>query len=134
MGDLTIAALAAAAGVGVETVRYYQRRALMPQPPRPPGSGLGGGIRRYGAGDVARLRFIKKAQAAEFSLEEIRELLLLDESNERARARTLSQRKISELDAKIADLIETRAALARLVKKCSAGSKGRCPIIASFQP
>ena len=67
MSEMTIARLAAAGGVGVETVRYYQRRGLLPTPPRPEGSALGGGVRRYGTEDVRRLRFIRSAQAASSS-------------------------------------------------------------------
>jgi MerR family mercuric resistance operon transcriptional regulator len=70
--DMTIARLAAAAGVGVETVRYYQRRGLLPVP------ASAGAVRRYDAGHVRRLRFIRRAQAAGFTLEEIGELLALD--------------------------------------------------------
>ena len=89
MGQMTIAALARAGGVGVETVRYYQRRGLLPEPPRPPGSGLSGGVRRYGDEAVRQLRFIRAAQVAGFTLEEIRELLALDATDDRARARAI---------------------------------------------
>ena len=78
---LTIARLGAAAGVGVETVRYYQRRGLLPVPASM------GAVRRYDAGDVRRLRFIRRAQAAGFTLEEIGELLALDRTGDRARVR-----------------------------------------------
>lgn len=131
---MTIAALAKAGGVGVETVRYYQRRGLMPEPPRPEGSGLGGGIRRYGHEEVRRLRFIKSAQTAGFTLEEIGELLALDSTDERPRARELARNRIAALDAKIAELAAARAALTRLAAECSSGAAGPCPIIASFQP
>ncbi len=67
MKTTTIAGLAQAGGVGVETVRYYQRRGLLDQPARPDGGGLGGGVRRYGEADVRRLRFIRAAQAAGFT-------------------------------------------------------------------
>jgi len=87
MKEMTIAALARSGGVGVETVRYYQRRGLLAEPPRTGGTGLGGGIRRYGSEDVRTLRFIRSAQAAGFTLEEIAELLALDASEDRARAR-----------------------------------------------
>ena len=76
----TIGALAKAAGVGVETVRYYQRRGLLPEPARPPGE-----VRRYGEEDVKRLRFIRSAQAAGFTLNEIGELIALDASDDRTR-------------------------------------------------
>ena len=130
---MTIAALARAGGVGVETVRYYQRRGLMPEPPRPEGPGLGGGVRRYGEAQVRRLRFIKSAQTAGFTLEEIGELLALDTTDERPRAREMAQSRIAALDAKIADLMAARAALSRLVADCSSGGAGPCPIITAFE-
>ncbi len=134
MADMTIARLARAGGVGVETVRYYQRRGLMAEPPRTGGSGLGGGIRRYGPADARRLRFIRSAQAAGFTLEEIGELLALDSSHDRARARELAAARMTALDAKIAELEAARAALGKLARECAAGTKGPCPILAAFEP
>lgn len=133
MAELTIAKLARAGGVGVETVRYYQRRGLMPEPPRPEGSGLGGGVRRYGEAEVRRLKFIRAAQGAGFTLEEIGELLDLDATDERARARDLAQRRIAVLDQKIAELSAARTALARLADRCAAGRSGPCPILSAFE-
>lgn len=133
MDGVTIAGLAKAGGVGVETVRYYQRRGLLAEPPRS-GNGLGGGVRRYGADDVRRLRFIRSAQGAGFTLEEIGELLALDASHDRARARTLAAGRIAALDARIAELTQARAALSRLADSCAAGKRGPCPIIAAFDP
>ena len=126
MANLTIGSLAAAAGVGVETVRFYQRRDLMTVPPR------AGGIRRYDRRDVDRLRFIKRAQAAGFTLVEIAELIALDAGEDRPRARQLAKARIVALDAKIAELKEARTSLARLAKECGEGRDGPCPIIASF--
>lgn len=133
MPDMTIAALSRAGGVGVETVRYYQRRGLMPEPPRPEGSGLGGGVRRYGEDHVRRLRFIKSAQTAGFTLEEIGELLDLDANDDRGRAQAMARTRMAALDAKIAELAAARTALARLADQCSSGGKGPCPIIAAFE-
>ena len=133
MSGMTIARLAGAGGVGVETVRYYQRRGLLPTPARPEGSGLGGGVRRYGAEDMRRLRFIRSAQAAGFTLEQIGELLALDAGEDRARALTLAQGRLAELDARIAELEAARAALRRLAGACAGGGKGPCPIIAAFE-
>jgi MerR family mercuric resistance operon transcriptional regulator len=126
MQDLTIGALAHAAGVGVETVRYYQRKGLVAEPPR------AGGIRRYDSRDVDRIRFIKRAQAAGFTLAEIGELIALDATDDRPRARALAKARIAALDARIAELKEARAALARLARECGEGRAGPCPIIASF--
>ncbi len=133
MKPMTIAGLAKAGGVGVETVRYYQRRGLLPEPPRSGGDGPGGGVRRYGAADVRRLRFLRVAQGAGFTLDEIGELLALDATEDRARARSLALARIADLDARIADLTAARAALSRLAEACGSGSDGPCPIIASFE-
>jgi MerR family mercuric resistance operon transcriptional regulator len=124
---LTIGTLAAAGGVGVETVRFYQRKGLLEQPAR------AGAIRRYGGEDVRRLRFIRQAQAAGFTLEEIRELLELDAGEDRARARALAEARIEALDAKIAELERARDALRRLASACGDGGGGPCPILTSFE-
>lgn len=132
MAELTIAGLARAGGVGVETVRFYQRRSLLPTPDRPQSSGWRGGVRRYGPEVVRRLRFIRAAQAAGFTLEEIGELLSLDRSQDHGRARTLAESRIAALDARIAELQAARAALSRLAQACSAVSSGPCPILSAF--
>ena len=126
-GDLTIARLGAAAGVGVETVRYYQRRGLLAVPAR------SGGVRRYSAQDVRRLRFIRRAQAAGFTLEEIGELLDLDRTQDRARVRELAGERLAALEARIAELEQSRAALERLRATCASGRKGPCPILEAFE-
>jgi MerR family transcriptional regulator, mercuric resistance operon regulatory protein len=133
MNAMTIAGLAKAGGVGVETVRFYQRRGLLAEPERTGGSGPGGGIRRYDAEDVRRLRFIKSAQIAGFTLNEIAELLALDAGEDRARARALATERLAALDNKIAELQTARTALQRMASACSATSTGPCPIIAAFQ-
>lgn len=125
--SLTIGKLAAAGGVGVETIRFYQRKGLLEQPTRE------GGIRRYGSEDVRRLRFIKQAQTAGFTLEEINELLELDASEDRSRARELAKVRIEALNARIADLKRARNALQRLERECSHGISGPCPILTSFE-
>jgi succinyl-CoA synthetase beta subunit len=93
---LTIGKFADAGGVGVETIRFYQRKGLLQTPTR------NGGIRRYDGDDVRRLRFIRQAQAARFTLQEISELLELDASEDRSRARELAKARVEALDAKIA--------------------------------
>jgi MerR family mercuric resistance operon transcriptional regulator len=125
---LTIARLAESAGVGVETVRYYQRRGLMEVPDG------GGAVRRYGSEDVRRLRFVRRAQGAGFTLEEIAELIALDPLDDRARVRTLAGERIEALDEKIAALEEARSALRRLRDACADGSRGPCPILRAFDP
>ncbi|WP_106640624.1 MerR family transcriptional regulator [Allosphingosinicella vermicomposti] len=124
--SLTIGQLAAGGNVGVETIRFYQRKGLLDTPTRE------SGIRRYGSEDLRRLRFIRQAQAAGFTLEEIRELLELDAGEDRSRARELARRRIQALDAKIAEFNRARDALQRLATECGAGGKGPCPILASF--
>ena len=109
---LTISELARAGSVGVETVRYYQRRGLLfdPRPSRHAATGR----KHYGEEELRRLRFIRAAQSAGFTLEEIGELMALDASSERERARTLAQARIIELDRKIAELDVARSALRQL--------------------
>lgn len=124
---LTIGRLAAAGGVGVETVRFYQRRGLLGTPTRDEG------IRRYGPDDLRRLRFIRQAQGAGFTLEEIRELIDLDASEDRARARELANARVKALDVRIAELQGARDALRRLARECGSGATGPCPILASFE-
>lgn len=128
MTDMTIGRLAEAGAVSVETVRYYQRRGLLTEPRRPEG-----GVRRYGPADARRLRFIRQAQAAGFTLEQIGELLALDAGVDRARARELAQVRIAALDAKIAELETARAALRKLATACAGGSEGPCPILEAFE-
>jgi MerR family mercuric resistance operon transcriptional regulator len=125
----SIGGLAKAAGVGVETVRYYQRRGLLTEPVRPPGE-----IRRYSDVDLKRLRFIRSAQAAGFTLNEIKELLDLDASDDRARARQLAQERVAAIDARIAELREARDALAGLANACAKKRGGPCPILTAFEP
>lgn len=122
----TISGLARTADVGVETVRYYQRRGLLGTPDR------AGGIRRYDEADVRRLRFIRSAQAAGFTLEQIGELLALDAGEDRARARVLARERIAALDAQIAGLEAARKSLRRLAHECETNAAGPCPIIAAF--
>lgn len=124
--ELTIARYAAAGDVGVETVRYYQRKGLLPTP------GRNGGIRRYGAEDVRRLRFIRSAQRAGFTLEEIRELLALDAGHGHQRARELATARIARLEAQITELQGARDSLQKLARRC-AKATGPCPILDSFE-
>jgi len=122
---LTIGKLADAAGVNVETIRYYQRRGLLDEPAKPLG-----GQRRYPADLAKRLRFIKRAQALGFTLAEITELLRLDEAGACAETRELAARKLSLIEQKIADLDALRRVLAVLVQQCAAGDgRAACPII-----
>jgi MerR family mercuric resistance operon transcriptional regulator len=125
--SLTIGKLAAAGGVGVETIRYYQRRGLLETPTRDRE------IRRYGSDDLRRLRFIRQAQSAGFTLEEIKELLDLDASEDRPRAQELAKARVKALDEKIEELGRARDALRKLARECGSGKAGRCPILAAFE-
>ncbi len=126
METMTISALADAGGVGVETVRFYQRRGLLDTPARGPG------IRRYGKAELRRLRFIRSAQAAGFTLDGIAELLALDATQDRSRVRSLATERIAALDARIAELQQARDALAVLAQRCGRGGRGPCPILGAF--
>lgn len=123
---MTIGELARSGRVGVETIRFYQRRGLLPTPDR------AGGIRRYGESEARRLRFIRGAQAAGFTLEEIGELLALDATQDRARARSLAEQRIAALDLRIAELQTARQALTALARACASGIDGPCPIVSAF--
>jgi MerR family mercuric resistance operon transcriptional regulator len=112
--------------VGVETIRFYQRRGLLSTPKRSEG------VRRYGPDDVRRLRFIKQAQTAGFTLEEIRELLALDAGENRSAARDLATKRLEQLEARIGELNRAREALRKLVFECAEDKTGPCPILASF--
>ncbi len=129
----TIAGFARLGGVGVETVRYYQRRGLLKVPKRPQNGGLGGGFRHYGDEDMRRLRFIRSAQAAGFTLKEIAELIKLHATNDRARAKELASKRIAALDIQIAELEAARASLRKLARACGEGSAGPCPILTAFE-
>lgn len=126
MTNLTIKGLADAGGVGVETIRFYQRKGLLPEPPR------AGAIRRYGEGEVERLRFIRSAQSAGFTLAEIGELLDLDAVEDRSRARELALQRVAALDQRIEELKSARRSLARLAERCAGPEQGACPILTSF--
>lgn len=133
--NVTIGKLAQMAGVGVETIRYYQRRELLAVPALA-GGGTGGSVRRYDSSDLNRLNFIRSAQAAGFTLNEIKELLEYEGKSDKADVRILALRRIAELDEKIAQMSQTRAALARLASQCAAQNDdpdAPCPILSAFE-
>lgn len=122
--ELTIGQLATAAGVNVETIRYYQRLKLLDEPVKPAGS-----HRRYPGEQVKRLRFIKRAQALGFTLAEVGALLTLNHANACTETRDLALRKRELIEEKIADLQQMHLALSQLVQECDVGRNGACPII-----
>ena len=127
--NLTIGALATEASVNLETIRFYQRKGLMVEPERP-----SGGVRRYGAADLGRVRFIKSAQRLGFSLDEIAQLLKLEDGAHCDEARAQAQHKLVDVRAKLADLQSIETALADLVDRCRAvRGQIRCPLIATLQ-
>lgn len=132
MKRMTISELARSAAVGVETVRFYQRKGLLPDPRSGSAGSALSGIRHYGGDDVRRLRFIRKAQAAGFTLQEIARLLALDSGTDRAEARAMARDRLAALDAKIIELGEARRSLDRLARECASGTSGPCPIIEAF--
>jgi MerR family mercuric resistance operon transcriptional regulator len=128
--EMTIAKLARAAEVGVETVRYYQRRGLLPVPR----AGGKSAFRHYDQAHVQTLRFIRRAQAAGFTLEEIKELLALDRTRDRARIRDLAGGRLEALARQAEEIEESRQALQRLLGACRGSNRGPCPIIEAFSP
>ena len=126
MQAMTIGRLATAAGVHVETIRYYQRRGLLPAPKRP-----AAGVRRYGEETAARLRFIKRAQDIGFTLDEIAELLRLERGCRDAH--DLAAAKLVAVERRLSDLRRIRKTLRELIGRCDEGRTESCPIIDSLR-
>ena len=124
----SIGAFAKAAGVNVETIRFYQRKRLLTEPARPPG-----GIRRYGNAEVARVKFVKSAQRLGFSLDEVAQLLRLEDGTHCTEAARLAALRLADVRSRLADLTRMEMALAALVEQCGAGRRSvSCPLIASL--
>ena len=126
--ELTIGRLAKAAGVNVETIRYYQRRGLVDEPSKPLG-----GHRRYAPSAATRVRFIKRAQQLGFTLGEVTGLLRLEDGQSCRETRLLAERKLAVIEERIADRTRMRRMLKGLITECAAGQRPRsCPIIATL--
>jgi MerR family copper efflux transcriptional regulator len=128
---LTIGQLAKQAGVNLETVRYYERRGLLPKPPRSTSSGY----RQFPVDASRRLRFIRRAQELGFSLAEIRELLSLGVSRntKSAAIRTRTEAKIADIDSKIRSLESMKKTLQKLTRTCDGCAPvSECPILESL--
>ena len=126
--ELTIGLLARAAEVNVETIRYYQRRGLLEEPPKPPR-----GRRRYSSVVVRRVRFIKRAQLLGFTLEEVKSLLRLEDGQSCRETRLLAEQKLSAIERRLTDLTRVRRVLKALIAECTQGKRPRsCPIIATL--
>jgi MerR family transcriptional regulator, copper efflux regulator len=131
METLTISRLARLGGVNLETVRYYERRGLLPKPPR-----TEAGYRQFSPDAARRLRFIKRAQELGFSLNEVKELLALriDSRKNRTNVRLHAEAKIADIEQKIAALSAMKATLRELALRCQhCGPSADCPILASFE-
>ena len=127
--NLTIGVFAKAAGVNVETIRFYQLKGLLPQPERPYGS-----IRRYGQANVARVKFVKSAQRLGFSLDEIGQLLKLEDGTHCEEASSLAEHKLKDVREKMTDLARMESVLSELVCACHLRQGNvSCPLIASLQ-
>lgn len=124
--SMTIGRLARAAGVNLDTVRYYERQALMPEPQR-----SDSGYRLYSRQDLERLKFIRGAKSLGFSLSEIRELLnLVDSEADRAGVRALAAARLEDMERHLVQMQRARTALAELVAACSGhGSVRHCPFV-----
>ncbi|TCV94634.1 MerR family copper efflux transcriptional regulator [Luteibacter rhizovicinus] len=125
--SLTIGRIASTVGVAIDTIRYYEREGLLPEPRR-----RASGYREYDIGAVARLRFIRRAKDLGFTLDEIRELLAL--SSDRAEGvsgvRERAQSRLDAIDARIVELQRVRGGLADLIDACPGhGAPEECPIL-----
>lgn len=124
---MTIGRLAKAADVGVETIRYYQQRGLLPLPMAV------GAYRHYPVAMNARIRFIKRAQELGFTLDEISELLRLEDGTDRVSIRRIATARLDQIEQKLTDLRRMQKTLRHLVGACEHTSQGLpCPIIATL--
>lgn len=127
--QLTIGAFAKAAGVNVETIRFYQRKGLLPEPEKPYGS-----IRRYGDADVARVRFIKFSKRLGFSLDEIAQLLELEDRGSCQEVADLAEHRLTDVRSRLKDLARMEKVLSVLVGQCHREEENvSCPLIAALQ-
>ncbi|MEO7324955.1 MAG: heavy metal-responsive transcriptional regulator [Dokdonella sp.] len=130
MTGFTIGEIAKRAGVGIDTVRYYERSDLLPPPTR-----RASGYREYEASDVRRLRFILRAKAIGFSLDEIRDLLALSFDRDRGveGIKSRAEVRLADVESRIAELQRVRRGLKALVANCPGhGPLERCPILAAL--
>ena len=126
---LTIGAFAKAANVNVETIRFYQRKGLLPEPDRQSRR-----IRRYSDADVARLMFIKSAQRLGFSLEEVGQLLKLEDGTHCGEAAEVASLRLVDVRKRLANLARMEVALSELIHQCQTGkSNMSCPLIAALR-
>jgi MerR family transcriptional regulator, mercuric resistance operon regulatory protein len=129
MSGMTIGKLAAAEGVGVETVRFYQRRGLLTTPER-----RGSGYREYSEADRERLVFIRRARRLGFTLGEIADLLGPAEAQSAQQIAAAAQAKLAAVDAQVKDLLQLRCRLRQLVRVCEHGSGEQCAALLLSDP
>ena len=125
--SLTIGAVAKRVGVAIDTIRFYEREGLLPEPER-----RASGYRSYGVGTIAQLRFIRRAKQLGFTLEEIRELLALSADRQRGvkAVKKRAQERLAAIDQRIVELQRVRDGLAQLVESCPGhGAPEQCPIL-----
>ncbi|MBY0370503.1 MerR family DNA-binding protein [bacterium] len=130
--EMTIGKLAKSAAVGVETIRFYERKGLLRRPPKREGS-----FRYYSPAETGRVHFIKRAQDLGFTLREVKELLDLQTKNRMtgAQVEARAKRKIKEIRGKIADLERMEDSLVKLSRVCGAGEQAiqECRISDCFE-
>jgi MerR family transcriptional regulator, copper efflux regulator len=125
MDALGIGQLAKRGGVGIDTVRYYERNGLLA-----PHTRLASGYRRYRDIELARLRFIRRAQTLGFTLKEIKQLLALSAQRDVGRVKRSAQAKLIDVESRIAALVRVRDGLATLIEACPGhGRAANCPIL-----
>jgi MerR family copper efflux transcriptional regulator len=125
--SMTIGAVAKRVGVAIDTIRYYEREGLLPEPER-----RASGYRSYGDVTLAQLRFIRRAKGLGFTLDEIRELLALSADRQRGvkAVKRRAQERLAALDVRIVELQRIRDGLAQLVESCPGhGAPEHCPIL-----
>ena len=131
MNNLFIGKLANAAGVNIQTIRYYERIGLIEQPQRKES-----GYRQYGKSDIQKIKFIKRAQELGFTLKEIQDLLTLkvDPDTTCANVRERAEKKLTDIEQKLSELIRIKKALEKLTALCvGKGPTGDCPILEALE-
>ena len=128
---MRISDAAAASGCHLETIRYYERVGLLPSPER-----TASGYRAYTPGDIDRLRFIARGRGLGFSLEEIRSLLQLSDSDERLSCSDVdrvARAHLADVHARVADLRRMASELERVIDQCEGGHRGKCTILSALR-
>ncbi len=125
-GGFSIGAAARRSGVNIETIRFYERRALLKAPPR-----TAGGHRVYDADGVKRLNFVRRARELGFTLDQVRDLLALADEEETscAQVAALANDQLNAVRGRLADLARMETVLAAMIDRCASGTVPDCPIL-----